>query len=503
MANKVVFKALVAVFIILSVFFMTTAGWAATYYVDATNGKDSNQGTFESTAWKTIAKVKGSRFNPGDQILFKRGEFWREQLIVPSSGSEGNPITFGAYGNGNKPKLLGSVNLTGSSNWQQYASSTWRSAITIPVDVGNLIFNNESSCGKKNSALNSLGSQGDFYYDPAIGYLYVYSTSNPGTYYTTIEAAERNHGILISGRNYLTIQDFDLRYWGAHGIQIDGYSANCDNIIIQRNDISYIGGSFQSGPGSQRYGNGIEQWSNGTNIIVRKNLIKHCYDAALTPQGTAAGNTKRNQEWSYNIISNCHYGIELWTSGAGSSMSAIHFYNNSFYNAGAEWSANQRIPDNSWDNAAHVKMFNSQASATDIQIKNNIFSTSSSNAVQVWTAWTDIANVTFSNNLYYQPSGNMIVYNYGDRVRNYTQAQWESYKSTEGKDANSPTPVDPLFVTAGTNFNLQSISSAINKGVGVGLTQDFEGNPILGFPDIGAFELIERPSPPKNLQRLQ
>ena len=47
--------------------------WSATYYVDAANGNDANNGTSELTTWKTIAKVNASRFKPGDQILFKRG----------------------------------------------------------------------------------------------------------------------------------------------------------------------------------------------------------------------------------------------------------------------------------------------------------------------------------------------------------------------------------------------------------------------------------------------
>jgi hypothetical protein len=41
--------------------------WAATYYVDATNGNDGNNGTSELTPWKTIAKVHASRLNPRDE----------------------------------------------------------------------------------------------------------------------------------------------------------------------------------------------------------------------------------------------------------------------------------------------------------------------------------------------------------------------------------------------------------------------------------------------------
>lgn len=81
--------------------------WAATYYVDSTNGNDSNPGTSYSSPWKTIAKVNASTFVPGDSVLFKRGEVWRERLRVPSSGSSVNPITFGAYGTGNKPLISG------------------------------------------------------------------------------------------------------------------------------------------------------------------------------------------------------------------------------------------------------------------------------------------------------------------------------------------------------------------------------------------------------------
>jgi hypothetical protein len=53
--------------------------FGATYYADCTKGNDSNNGLSSSTAWKTIAKVNNSNFNPEDYILFKRGETWREQ----------------------------------------------------------------------------------------------------------------------------------------------------------------------------------------------------------------------------------------------------------------------------------------------------------------------------------------------------------------------------------------------------------------------------------------
>src|ERR1035437_790916 len=45
---------------------------AATYYMDATGGNDSNNGTTTSTPWQHVSKINSSTFSAGDQILFKK-----------------------------------------------------------------------------------------------------------------------------------------------------------------------------------------------------------------------------------------------------------------------------------------------------------------------------------------------------------------------------------------------------------------------------------------------
>jgi hypothetical protein len=87
---------------------------ATTYYVAAA-GSDSNSGTSTGTPWQTIAKVNGATFSPGDSVLFNRGDAWYgTSLVIPSSGSSGSPITFGAYGSGANPILKGSTALSTS-----------------------------------------------------------------------------------------------------------------------------------------------------------------------------------------------------------------------------------------------------------------------------------------------------------------------------------------------------------------------------------------------------
>jgi hypothetical protein len=94
--------------------FSATSAQATTYFVAAA-GNDSNSGTDTAHPWQTVAKVNGATFLPGDSVLFNRGDAWYgTSLTVPSAGSSGSPITFGAYGSGANPILKGSTQLSTS-----------------------------------------------------------------------------------------------------------------------------------------------------------------------------------------------------------------------------------------------------------------------------------------------------------------------------------------------------------------------------------------------------
>lgn len=105
-------------FIVLFLTLFLTAAPAATYYVDSSRPDDSGDGQSPETAWKTLAKVNGGSFAPGDFVLLKRGGVWREQLTVPSSGIAGFPITFGAYGTGANPKIYRTDSY---NNWWEHS----------------------------------------------------------------------------------------------------------------------------------------------------------------------------------------------------------------------------------------------------------------------------------------------------------------------------------------------------------------------------------------------
>ncbi|SOD92058.1 NPCBM/NEW2 domain-containing protein [Spirosoma fluviale] len=93
-----------------------------TYYV-ANSGSDANSGNSEGTPFQTLAKVNSLALQPGDAVLFRRGDTFRGSLVIRQSGAPGRPIVIDAYGAGGKPVLAGSVPVT---NWANLGNNIWQ-----------------------------------------------------------------------------------------------------------------------------------------------------------------------------------------------------------------------------------------------------------------------------------------------------------------------------------------------------------------------------------------
>ena len=98
-------------------------GGHATWYADAQNGNDANDGTTFATAKKTIdAMFKSGKMHAGDTLLLGGG-IYREypSFSDAPSGQAGAPTTIGSYGRGTgAPILDGGLKVT---NWMHYTSS--------------------------------------------------------------------------------------------------------------------------------------------------------------------------------------------------------------------------------------------------------------------------------------------------------------------------------------------------------------------------------------------
>ncbi len=464
--------------------------FATNYYVDNINGSDSNTGLTPTTAWQTLNKVNAASYTPGDSILFVSGGLWRGQL-QPKSGSAAGNIIYAAYGTGAKPLLLGSVNVSATSDWVSLGSNIWQSVATSTVDVGNLIFNGAVSCGVKKWSAANLLNQGDFWYDGSgTKTVEIYSTSNPATFYTDIEAALGNFIIFMQADSFITIQNFALQYGAADGIEV----RNSHHIMIEDCELSYIGGTELTP--NVRYGGGIQFWAKSHDNIVQRCKLWEIYDDALTNQGNAsAGGTVQQYNLFYwnNIIWNCSESSFCFfiqpATVSGSYLKNIYFENNTCANAGGGWAASQR-PD--------LKGFQIYCSAntapTDsIFIRNNIFYKSrcfifvDNSSVQTWSYTTSDYNCWYTLN----NADTIVAFWTSALLSIYTEPQFTSYQSATHQDQHSFI-ADPLFVnSSANNYYLTAASPCINTGTNTGITTDFNLTPRPnGSYDIGAYEYI-------------
>lgn len=454
---------------------------ATTYYVSSSDGSDSDSGLTEALAWASLTKVQASTFSSGDSILFKRGDTFRGALYRNNEdGTPSNWIYWGAYGTGNKPKILGSKDLSATSAWTNHSGNVWKTAATLGTvqnDISNLIFNNEASCGFKKKSIDSLNAQGKFFYNTADHLLYMYSTSNPGTFYTHIEAAghhDLRQGLLYwINCAYIHVADLDVRYSSGDGIEFHTHNVG----IIERCETSYIGGEWLvvDDASLTRLGNGIQMSQSIDSITVRYCRAHQCFDAGISPQ--AWSTNSMTNIWVYNnIVTNCYYSFEFWCS-TGYTLTNLHFYNNTCVDAGDCWSYDIPLQrgDNSF-NACHLMSWALTGTVSGIYIRNNIFVNSAN-----WAYRLD-DNVNKMTLDYNVVVADTVGYT-AESTKHITLAAWVAAMSQDAHSIDD----DPLFVSP-TNFNLQSTSPAKDIGVQLGLTTDFAGTTRGYLPDIGAYE---------------
>jgi parallel beta-helix repeat protein len=254
--------------------FFTFLGSATNYYV-SNSGNDSSAGTTPETAWQTINKINRNKFAPGDQILFEKGGIWREQLIVPTSGTSGSPIVFGAYGNGNNPIIDGADIISTLTN---YSTNIWQKAgiTTAPY----LMYLN-GTVGIPKTSIVDCTSEGDWYWDSGTNVFSVYSKSNPSG---KIELGQRKAIFNVDNRNYITISNLTLQYsnencnpknqdYGSGAVRVrDGSYLTVTGCTIQKN--GYFGvRTFGQGSSNLIFDSNTflrngEGYKNGANIQV-------------------------------------------------------------------------------------------------------------------------------------------------------------------------------------------------------------------------------------------
>ncbi|MBR9692823.1 right-handed parallel beta-helix repeat-containing protein, partial [Candidatus Woesearchaeota archaeon] len=279
----------------------------STYYVDATNGNDDNDGLSPASAWQTTGRVPTGtgELQPGDSVLFKRGDTFRSKtmyttwsrapLSIRASGTEENPITFGAYGTGEKPiisaaystalegwtwepsssgtneyyldtgeQMIAERSLTGYYEWILYANDNSFHRGTCVSDSTSHCGNKLRSCdieGCENAPPGSLILDEQFTYGDGdgLGYNTIYIRSDngdPDTRWGVFEIPQQSSTFFVLGASHLRFEDLVFEYSASNGFYvISGDVPTREDITINRCEFRYSGGGglIYSGPGIKYY----------------------------------------------------------------------------------------------------------------------------------------------------------------------------------------------------------------------------------------------------------
>ena len=374
--------------------------------------------TWKITRALTLEKVNELDLMPGDKVLFECGGVWRGQL-QPRSGKPGHPIVYGAFGEGDKPIIEPSYDMSCVANWRM-VDGLWVAETGASADIGNIVFDNGANgCAFKKCFIKDVSEDLDFWCDPKTFAVHVKSDANPATRFKSIELCEKIHCIDETRMHDVVYDGLHLRYSAAHGIGGDGVK----RITVRNCDIDWIGGGYlyydRKGNGV-RYGNGIEFWSNCEDVLVESNRVWECWDAGLTNQSNEDGAVQKNVVWRGNEVWNCEYSYEYWQQGDRARTENVVVEDNVFRDAGKGWGHRQR-----WNpNAAHLMFYDTTAQTSGFVVRRNVFSRSENTLFRLFNDWR--SGMEFSENKWIaesesicrfhgRPTANL-VFKYPDRL---------------------------------------------------------------------------------------
>ncbi len=261
----------------------------AIYYIDCANGNDSLDGLTPKTAKKSYRSLT---VLPGDSLLFKRGTVHHEQLLTVA-GDENAPVTYGAYGEGERPIFCSSTDLSCENDWKEISPHIWACQKEIPGEVGNFAFGPTDCSATLRWAREDLCAQGDFWDShylgddrrnpdalPAVRQILMYSLENPALHYPMVDCISYGNRVLAAPQDYTIFEDLCFRNSGVHGI-----AGAADHVIIRRCHFENIGGCVWSIPLRIRFGNAVEFYGHGSHITVRECTFLNIYDSCVTHQG--------------------------------------------------------------------------------------------------------------------------------------------------------------------------------------------------------------------------
>jgi hypothetical protein len=435
-----------------------------------------------ATPWKSLANVQSNLGNiiSGDSVLFKKGDKFSGTLIISNKTN----VYFGVYGTGADPLFWGDGNtiselfkLRNCNNVTFYGWSI--SDTTISFTDRYTQAKIQTVFQLENSSTNNVFRKCTM---DRIGYgIYFNVASNSNT----IDSCDIGNLRMI--RN--TPRDTICKV--TRGCNVPAYClANpgiCDSIINNDDDYGGVPVQFSSKDNiftnnylhdcwSQSFdygydGGGVEFFEEGDSVNRNRIMYNTFYDCnGIFEFGSntdgVVNNPQANNIIAYNKVINSSSLIYINNNGQyRTKVTNLQIYNNVYL---------QTIASRTGDSYV-LSMAIEDLTAGIVVMKNNIFQVSNGASIARSGRFTG-SNLTHTNNIYKLSNGS---------VTNFTLNGTEL--STSGIIWKNTTNSDPLY----WNYSLTSTSPAINKGVDVSLTRDFNNQTISNPPDAGVLNSLK------------
>lgn len=430
------------------------------YFVSAI-GNDNNTGTRPSAPWKTLDRVNAQRFQPGDSVLFRRGDSFYGR-IIPFGNRSRNvlPVSYGNYGTGELP-VVSRYKVIPSTSWVAQPNGVWR------VDLNDLTkFTGDQELGvqganvgflkhgsqihpNKKWSVATLTDQWDFYSDNA-QYLYVKLVSIPGEILAPV------------GQRIIDSVSTSATGYRISGLHLKGCSGHAINGTLQDTTITgcmlgELGGGELIGftTPNTRYGNGVEMWNGSFRSLATGNVIYDVYDVGCTLQGNLVTATSGwNDCWfTKNLIMRCNQSFEVWATGTdnttptepGSGFHRTGFTDNICMDAGRSWGSDVR-PDQT--TKTDLLLYSVTVPDVDITVSGNKFYRAKGSWIyRAGGVLTLPSGYVLKDNQIFLESGVKLFSNL-----NYTWSEWDAFAAYIGTGDGT---ICSMVTTADTQLTQQ------------------------------------------------
>jgi parallel beta-helix repeat protein len=448
----------------------------AVLYVDGGNPSCSDTGAGTSSIPFCTIK-KGATVAVGGQTVQVAGGTYPELVTLGHSGSPGSPIVLTAAPGAN-------VVVTGMANGFKLSTRSYVTVhgfkVTDTTSYGIYVASSSSHVTVSGNTVTGSGSHG----------IYVTSSSTDVTVSGNTVSGADGYGIYVNTLSNITVSGNTVSDTTSYGIHVNGSS----NVTVSGNDVS---GAGEPASGLTKYGIKL---AATTASLVSGNVSHDNSEAGVfldadTNGVEVAGNQTFGNARGYaraapgidvrgfsNTIDrnvshdNEDSGLQFYTGSHDNLVVDNLTYGNGDHGIDDLGSTGQRIISNTvYDNvAAGINVEGSSTGATvvnNISVDNGIDSPRTHSNIRVDATSTTGATVDY-NVVFLSTPDTMYVWG----KTSYTSLS--AFKTATGQEAHG-VQANPSWVSAGSNFHLQSGSPAIdsaNSGVSGATSTDLEAH---------------------------